>query len=92
MDMSDDNGVTHHAQRDDSYSFRSDIERSAVERMGSTVSKDAIIAILSGLNRDALHSTIAKFIQQELDEARGKVALLNQQGSQQVELLRLQQV
>ena len=47
MDMSDDNGVTHHAQRDDSYSFLSDIERSAVERMGSTVGKDAIMAILS---------------------------------------------
>ena len=50
------------------------------------------MAILSGLDRDALHSAIAKFIQQELDEAKEKVALLNQQGSQQAELLRLQQV
>ena len=43
------------------------------------------------MDRDALYSTIAKFIQHELDEAK-KVALLNQQGSQQAELLRLQQV
>ena len=77
MDMSDDNGVTHHAQRDDSYSFLSDIERSAVERMSSTVGNDAILAMLSNLDRDALHSAIAKFIQHELDEAREKVVLLN---------------
>ena len=63
MDMSDNNEVTHHAKRDDNYSFLSDIERSAVERMGSTVGKDAIMAILSGLDRDALHSAINKFIQ-----------------------------
>ena len=43
--------------------------------------KDAIMAILSGLDRDALHSAIAKFKQHELDEAREKVALLNQQAS-----------
>ena len=54
MDMSDDNGGTHHAQRDDSDSFLGDIERSAVERMGLTVRKDAIMAILSGLDIDAL--------------------------------------
>ena len=81
MDVSDDNGVTHHAQRDNSYSFLSDIERSAVERMGSTVGKDAIMAILSDLDRDALHSAIAKFIQHELDKAWEKVSLLNQQSS-----------
>ena len=74
MDMSDDNGAAHHAQRDDSYSFLSDIERSAVERMDSTVGKDAIMAILSDLDRDALHSAIAKFIQHELDEKKGKEA------------------
>ena len=72
MDMSYDNGGTHHAQRDDSYSFLSDIDRSAVERMGSTVGKDAIMAILSGLDRDVHHSAIAKFIQHELDEAKEK--------------------
>ena len=49
-------------------------------------------AMLSGFDRDALHSAIAKFIQHELDEAKEKVALLNQKGSQQTELLRLQQV
>ena len=91
MDMSDENGGTHRAERD-GYSFLSEIERKAVERMGSTVGGDAVMAMLSGLDRDALHSAIAKFIQHELDEAREKVALLNQQGSQQAELLRLQQV
>ena len=62
--------------------------------MSSTVGNDAILAMLSSLDRDALHSAIAEFIQYELDEAKEKekVALLNQQGSQQAELLRLQQV
>ena len=91
MDMLDDSGNTHHVSPE-SYSFLSDIERSAVERMSSTVGNDAILALLSNLDRDALHSTIAKFIQHELDEMKEKVALLNQQGSQQAELLRLQQV
>ena len=91
MDMSDDNGGTHRAERD-GYSFLSEIERKTVERMSSTVGSDAIMAMLSGLDRDALHSAIAKFIQYDLDKAKEKVALLNQQGSQQVELLRLQQV
>ena len=62
MDMLDDNENTHHAPRD-SYSFLSDIERSAVERMTSTVGKNALMTILSGLDRDALHSVIAEFIQ-----------------------------
>ena len=74
--MSDDNGNTHHETRD-SYSFLSDIERSAVERMGSTVRKDAIITMLSGLDRDALYSAIAKFQQHELDVVKERVALLN---------------
>ena len=60
--------------------------------MSSTVGNDAILAMLSNLDRDALHSAIAKFIQHELDEMKEKVALLDQQGSQQAELLRLQQV
>ena len=91
MDLSDENGGTHRAERD-GYKFLSEIERKAVERMGSTVGGDAVMAMLSGLDRDALHSAIAKFIQHELDEAREKVALLNQQSSQQADLLRLQQV
>ena len=61
MDMSDENGGTHHKTRD-SYSILSDIERSAVERTSSTVESDAIMAMLSGLDRDALHSAIAKFL------------------------------
>ena len=80
MEMSDDKGGTHHATRD-SYSFLSDIERSAVEQMSSTLGSDAIMAMLSGLYRKALHSAIAKFKQHELDGAKERVALLNQQVS-----------
>ena len=69
--MSDDNGGMHHETRD-SYSFLSDIERNAVERMSSTAWSDAIMTMLSGLDRDALHSAIAKFIQLELHEAKEK--------------------
>ena len=58
MDMSDDNGSTHHVTRA-SYSFLGDIERSAFERMSWTVKSNAIMAMLVGLNRDALHSAIA---------------------------------
>ena len=46
--------------------------------------------MLSALGPDGQHATIAKFIQNELDAERGKVALLHQQGSQQTELLREQ--
>ena len=84
MDMSDDNGGTHRAERD-SYSFLSDIERKVVERMSSTVVSDAIMAMLPGLDRDALHSAIAKFIQHELDEGKRKLTLLQEQGSRQVD-------
>ena len=49
--------------------------------MGSTVARDAIMTMLSGLDRDAFHSAISKFIQHELDEVRERIALLNQQGS-----------
>ena len=47
-------------------------------------------ALLSALGPDGQHATIAKFIQNELDAEREKVALLHQQGSQQTELLREQ--
>uniref|UniRef100_A0AAV1UDP8 Uncharacterized protein n=1 Tax=Peronospora matthiolae TaxID=2874970 RepID=A0AAV1UDP8_9STRA len=50
----------------------------------------AVSVMLEALNRDAQHATIAKFIQNELDAEREKVALLHQQGSQQAELLREQ--
>ena len=70
MDMSDNNGCTHHAKRDDSNSFLTDIEKNSVERMCSTIRNDAILAMLTGLGRVALHSAIAKFIQHEFDEAK----------------------
>ena len=85
--MSDDSGNTHHISRE-SYTFLSEIERSAVERMSSTVDNDAILAMLSNMDRDTLHSAIANFIQHKLDEAKEKVALLNQQRPQQAGLLR----
>uniref|UniRef100_A0AAV1TJH5 Retrotransposon gag domain-containing protein n=1 Tax=Peronospora matthiolae TaxID=2874970 RepID=A0AAV1TJH5_9STRA len=50
----------------------------------------AVSVMLEALNRDAQRATIAKFIQNELDAEREKVALLHQQGSQQAELLREQ--
>uniref|UniRef100_A0AAV1TFM3 CCHC-type domain-containing protein n=1 Tax=Peronospora matthiolae TaxID=2874970 RepID=A0AAV1TFM3_9STRA len=50
----------------------------------------AVSVMLEALNRDAQHATIAKFIQNELDAEREKVALLHQQCSQQAELLREQ--
>ena len=59
----------------ESYSFLSDIERSAVERMSSTIVNDSILAMLSGLDRDALHSAIAKFIQHEHGEMKVKGSL-----------------
>uniref|UniRef100_A0AAV1UC17 Uncharacterized protein n=1 Tax=Peronospora matthiolae TaxID=2874970 RepID=A0AAV1UC17_9STRA len=48
----------------------------------------AVSVILEAIVRDARHATIAKFIQNELDAKREKVALLHQQGSQKAELLR----
>ena len=56
MYMSDVNENTHHASSD-SYSFLIDIERSSI------VENDAILVMLSSLDRDALNSTIAKLIQ-----------------------------
>uniref|UniRef100_A0AAV1VE35 Uncharacterized protein n=1 Tax=Peronospora matthiolae TaxID=2874970 RepID=A0AAV1VE35_9STRA len=50
----------------------------------------AVSVMLEALNRDAQHATVAKFIQNELDAEREKVALIHQQGSQQAELLREQ--
>uniref|UniRef100_M4BA58 Uncharacterized protein n=1 Tax=Hyaloperonospora arabidopsidis (strain Emoy2) TaxID=559515 RepID=M4BA58_HYAAE len=47
--------------------------------------------MLSALDPDGQHATIAKFIQNELDAEREKRTLLNQQGSYQFELLRQQQ-
>ena len=89
MNMLDDDSDGFHATRED-YDHLSDIEWAAVGRMSSTVGEHAVSAMLSSLDRDAQHATVAKFIQHELDNAREKVTLLHQQGSQQTELLREQ--
>uniref|UniRef100_A0AAV1VC85 Uncharacterized protein n=1 Tax=Peronospora matthiolae TaxID=2874970 RepID=A0AAV1VC85_9STRA len=87
--LDDEDDQSFHATRD-GYSHLSDVEWDAVERMGSTMDIHAVSVMLEALNRDAQHATIAKFIQNELDAEREKVALLHQQGSQQAELLREQ--
>uniref|UniRef100_A0AAV1U389 CCHC-type domain-containing protein n=1 Tax=Peronospora matthiolae TaxID=2874970 RepID=A0AAV1U389_9STRA len=87
--LDDEDDQSFHATRD-GYSHLSDVEWDAVERMGSTMGIHAVSVMLEALNRDAQHATIAKFIQNELDAEREKVALLHQQGSQQAELLREQ--
>uniref|UniRef100_A0AAV1UVI6 Retrotransposon gag domain-containing protein n=1 Tax=Peronospora matthiolae TaxID=2874970 RepID=A0AAV1UVI6_9STRA len=90
MNMSDDeDDQSFHATRD-GYSHLSDVEWDAVERMGSTMGIHAVSVMLEALNRDAQHATIAKFVQNELDAEREKVALLHQQGSQQAEFSREQ--
>ena len=85
--MLDDEVDTFHATRE-GYSYLTDVEWSAVERMCSTVGIDAVNAMMSALDRDGQHGAIAKFIQFELDKSQRKIALLHQQGFQQAELLR----
>uniref|UniRef100_A0AAV1VJ69 Uncharacterized protein n=1 Tax=Peronospora matthiolae TaxID=2874970 RepID=A0AAV1VJ69_9STRA len=87
--LDDEDDQSFHATRD-GYSHLSDVEWDAVERMGSIMGIHAVSVMLEALNRDAQHATIAKFIQNELDAGREKVALLHQQGYQQAELLREQ--
>ena len=89
MNMLDDDSDSFHATRD-GYSYLSDIEWSAVERMSSTIGEHAVSAMLSALDRDGQHAAVAKFIQHELDASQERVTLLHQQGSQQAELLREQ--
>ena len=48
------------------YSYLSDVEWSAVERMSSTVGEEAVWSLLSSRDRDQQHSIIAKFLQREL--------------------------
>ena len=69
----------------ESYSYLSEVEWSAVERMSSTVGEDAIWAMLSTRDRDQHHSVIRKFLQRELDESRAQVTLLQQQDHQRTE-------
>uniref|UniRef100_A0AAV1TNT1 Uncharacterized protein n=1 Tax=Peronospora matthiolae TaxID=2874970 RepID=A0AAV1TNT1_9STRA len=87
--LDDEDDQSFHATRD-GHSHLSDVEWDAAERMGSTMGIHAVSVMLEALNRDAQHATIAKFIQNELDAEREKVALLHQQGSKQAELLREQ--
>uniref|UniRef100_A0AAV1UXZ5 CCHC-type domain-containing protein n=1 Tax=Peronospora matthiolae TaxID=2874970 RepID=A0AAV1UXZ5_9STRA len=88
MNMLDDEDDQSFYATRDGYSPLSNVEWDAVERMGSTMGIHAVSVMREALNRDAQHATIAKFIQNELDAEREKVALLHQQGSQQAELLR----
>ena len=91
MNMLDDEGDdTFHGTRK-SYSYLSDVEWSAVERMSSTVGEEAVWSLLSSRDRNQQHSIIAKFLQRELDASRAEVTLLHQHGHQQTELLRQQQ-
>ena len=85
--MLDDEAEDFHPANE-SYSHLSQIEWNAVERLSSTIKQEVVGAMLSALGPDGWHTTIAKFIQNELEAERGKVALLDQQGSQQTELLR----
>ena len=66
----------------------SDLEWSAIERMAGTVGEPALGAMLLSLNVNDQHATIAKFIQHELDEAKKKNALLQEQGAHQRTLMR----
>ena len=81
---------TFHGTRE-SYSYLSDVEWSAVERMSSTVGEEAVWSLLSSRDKDQQHSIIAKFLQRELDASRAEVTMLHQQGHQQTELMRQQQ-
>ena len=91
MNMSyDEDDDTFHGTRE-SYSYLSDVEWSAFERMSSTVVEEAVLSLLSSRDRHQQHSVIAKFLQRELDASRAEVTLLHQHGHQQTELLRQQQ-
>ena len=70
-------GVRFHGTRE-SYSYLSDVEWSAVERMSSTVGEDVIWSMLSTRDRDQQHSVISKFLQREYDALRVQVTLLQQ--------------
>ena len=76
-----------HATRED-YSHLTNLEWLAVGRMAESIGDSAVGAMLYFLGEGEQHSTIAKFIQHELDEAKQKNALLYEQGTQQRQLLR----
>ena len=70
------------------FAHLSDIELVAVGRMSSTVGDIGVTAPLESLDRDQQNAAIARSIQHELGAEREKLALLYQQGSQQVEQLK----
>ena len=88
--LDDGSEDTNHGIREN-YSYLSDVEWSAIERMTSAVGEEAVWSLLSLNDRDQQHSIIAKFIQRELDAARAEVTQIHQQGHQQSEFLRQQQ-
>ena len=83
MNMLDDeeSDDTFHGTRE-SYSYLSDVEWSAVERMSSTVGEEAVWSLLSSGVKYQQHFIIAKFLQRELDASRAEVTMLHQQGHQ----------
>ena len=91
MNMSyDEDDDTFHGTREN-FSYLSDLEWSAFERMSSTVGEEAVWSLLSSRDRDEHHSIIAKLLQRELDASRAEVTLLHRHGHQHTDLLRHQQ-
>ena len=88
VDEEDDNV---HVTRE-SYSHLRDSKWEAVGRVSALMGEPAVSGMLESLDRDGQHTTINNFLGGELAVGRQKLALLNQQGSQHAELLRLQQV
>ena len=91
MNILDDKGDYTFRGTRESYSYSSDVEWSAVERMSSNVGEEAVWSLLSSRDRYQQHSVIAKFFQRALDASRAEVTLLHQHGHKQTELLRQQQ-
>jgi hypothetical protein len=83
-------GTQNHRATRDGFLHLSDLEWQAVERMATSIGEAAVGAMLLSLSRDEQHASIAQFIQHELDEARSHLAVVQQQGSQQADLLRQQ--
>ena len=80
MNMLDDEGDDTFHGTHESYSYLSDVEWSAVERVSSIVGEEAVWSLLSSRGRDQQHSIIAKFLQRELDASRAELTLLHQHG------------
>jgi hypothetical protein len=83
-------GAQSHRAMRDGFLHLSDLEWQAIERMAASIGEAAIGAMLLSLSRDEQHEIITQFIQHELDEASSRFAVMQQQGSQQADLLRQQ--